>query len=109
MFVTSLVPLMCPRSDVVLQILPPPGVSLEAHFSRLAELNPWGKFEERVVMGYLSAVVSTQSQPVLTQVIIHLNPHLFWTNTAQLENGKLNGFNDIDIQDLLAMAGVELR
>lgn len=99
---------LCPND--VLQILPPSGVSLEAHFAQLAELNPWSKFEERVAVGYLSAVVSTQSQPVLTQVRAPLShPHLFRTNTTQLENGKLNGFHDIDIQHLLAMAGVESR
>lgn len=68
---------MCLCTDGVLQILPPPDKSLEAHFAQLAELNPWSKFEERVVVGYLSAVASTQSQPVLTQVGIHLIPFAF--------------------------------
>lgn len=74
MYVLFFVPwvFLCPNS--VLQILPPPGVSLEAHFAQLAEVNPWSKFEERVSVGYLSAVVSTQSQPVLTQVRIHSTP-----------------------------------
>lgn len=82
MYVLFFVPWMflCPNGGV-LQVLPPPGVSLEAHFAQLAEVNPWSKFEERVAVGYLSAVVSTQAHPVLTQVRIPEPSRVFWTNT----------------------------
>lgn len=55
------------------QILPPPGVSLESHLDKLAMQNPWNKFEERMVLGYLTAVLSNQPGPVLAQV--RLPPH----------------------------------
>lgn len=80
------------RKEVLEGIIPPAGASLEAHFDKLAEENPWSKFEETTVNGYLAAVLSQQTKPVLNQ----------------LENGKLSGFNDVDIEGILAEAGVSI-
>ncbi|KAH8146038.1 uncharacterized protein LAJ45_09960 [Morchella importuna] len=80
------------KKEILVGILPPTGSSLEAHFDKLAEQNPWSKFEEATVGGYLTAVLSKQPKPVLNQ----------------LENGKLAGFNNVDIEEILANAGVSL-
>ncbi|RPA98861.1 hypothetical protein L873DRAFT_1828297 [Choiromyces venosus 120613-1] len=81
------------KTDALLEALPPDNTPLETHLDRLAEKHTWAVFEETLVGGYLTAVISAQPSPVL----------------LQLENGKLTGFEDTDISTLLANAGALAR
>ncbi|CUS10399.1 unnamed protein product [Tuber aestivum] len=81
------------KTEALLEVLPPVNTSLETHMDQLAEKHTWAVFEETLVGGYLTAVISAQPSPVL----------------LQLENGKLNGFEDKDISTLLANAGALIR
>ncbi|KAG0635681.1 hypothetical protein HOY80DRAFT_892638 [Tuber brumale] len=77
------------KTEALLEVLPPDSTLLETHLDRLAAEHTWAVFEETLVSGYLTAVISAQPSPVL----------------LQLESGKLNGFEDKDISTLLANAG----
>jgi hypothetical protein len=71
-------------------MIPPPGVSLESHFESLAaDEYQWNKFEDRIVNCLVTASKS-QSLPVL----------------AQLEQGRLEGFDTQEVRAVLADAGV---
>jgi len=52
------------------KVLPPDDTPLETHLDRLAEKHTWAVFEETLVSGYLTAVVSAQPSPVLLQVFV---------------------------------------
>jgi len=52
------------------KVLPPDDTSLETHLDRLAEKHTWTVFEETLVSGYLTAIVSAQPSPVLLQVFV---------------------------------------
>jgi hypothetical protein len=74
------------------QMVLPPGVSLESHFESLAHEYPWKQFEDRII-GCLVAASKSQARPVL----------------AQLEQGRLEGFDTREVQAVLANAGVSAQ
>ncbi|KAI5855386.1 hypothetical protein BZA05DRAFT_391436 [Tricharina praecox] len=77
------------RTKGLSELLPPPERTLEAHFEGLAMEYPWPDFEDRIVNCLIPASKS-QARPVL----------------AQLEQGRLEGFDPRDVQTVLASAGV---
>ncbi|KAI5806204.1 hypothetical protein EDC01DRAFT_138208 [Geopyxis carbonaria] len=78
------------KNEALREIIPPSGISLEDHFEKLARESPWKVFEDRMVNGYLHAVNKSQPPPAL----------------AQLEQGRLEGFEASEIRTVLRNAGV---
>ncbi|KAL7276274.1 hypothetical protein RUND412_000740 [Rhizina undulata] len=78
------------KHGMLREIIPPAGTTLESHFDNLAAKYPWQKFEENLVLGFLGAVTQSVSKPVL----------------AQLEQGRLEGFGDKEVSELLSVAGI---
>ena len=97
------------RKEVLKEIVPPNGVGLESHLvgKVLAKGNGKGSdgedgtrlvgsfkdLERNLVEGLVMAMVRAVGKPILTQ----------------LEQGQLDGVEDVDVEGLLARAGVEGR
>ncbi|KAF8537094.1 hypothetical protein BDD12DRAFT_848281 [Trichophaea hybrida] len=77
------------KAEGLEEMRPPQGVTLEAHFEALAKECPWKGFEERI-FNYIVASSKSQARPTL----------------AQLEQGRLEGYDSREIQAVLRNAGV---
>ncbi|KAA8909791.1 hypothetical protein FN846DRAFT_941506 [Sphaerosporella brunnea] len=80
------------RNEGLLEMVVPPGASLEGHFESLAVQYPWKEFEDGII-NCLVAAFQSQPRPVL----------------AQLEQGRLEGFDTGDVHAVLAGAGVPVE